>query len=105
MELNNIMRSPTKKVYHCPWCKEGSGLIFPEDLSKAIRMPDNTLKCFTCQTEEIQDRIVRVTPNSQRAKEIIAEEQRKVNRYNDYAQRLNKSAGYDVMKLKRNRYS
>jgi hypothetical protein len=57
-------------------------------------MPDGSLKCYTCQTEELQSRIVRVTPNSQRVREIIAE-QREVNRYNDYAQHLNKSAGYE----------
>ena len=57
-------------------------------------MPDGSLKCYTCQTE-LQSRIVRVTPNSQRVREIIAEQQREVNRYNDYAQHLNKSAGYE----------
>jgi hypothetical protein len=51
----NKMKVPLKKVYHCPWCKEGSGLILPEDLPKAIRMPDGSLKCYTCQTEELRD--------------------------------------------------
>jgi hypothetical protein len=87
------MRTPIMKVYHCPWCKEGSGLILPQDLYKAIRMPDGSLKCEVCQKEELQSRIVRVTPNSQRAREIVAEDQREVSRYNDNAQRLNKSAG------------
>ena len=100
----NRMRVPLKKVYHCPWCKEGSGLIYPEDLSKAIRMSDGSLKCYTCQTEELKSRIVRVTPNSQRAREIIAEQQREVNRYNEYAQHLNRSASYELMKLKKGRY-
>jgi hypothetical protein len=36
---------------------------------------------------------------------MIAEEQREVSRYNDYAQRLNKSAGYTLMKLKKGRYA
>jgi hypothetical protein len=54
-----------------------------------------------CQEEEIQDKIVKVIPDSQRAREIIAEEQREVSRYNDYAQRLNKFAGMELMKLKR----
>jgi hypothetical protein len=67
-------------------------------------MPSGDYKCLTCQEEEIQDRIVHVTPNSQRAKEIIAEEQREVNRYNNYAKRLNKSAGYNLMKLKEGKY-
>jgi hypothetical protein len=31
-------------------------------------MPDGSYKFLTCQTEEIQDMIVRVTPNSDRAK-------------------------------------
>jgi hypothetical protein len=31
------------------------------------------IKCLTCQIEEIQDMIVRVTPNSIGAKEILAE--------------------------------
>ena len=60
------MQSPLKKAFHCPHCKEGSGLILPEDLSKAIRMSDGSLKCEVCQVEELHDRIVRVTPNSQR---------------------------------------
>jgi hypothetical protein len=67
-------------------------------------MPSGDYKCLTCQEEEIQDKIVKVTPDSQRAKEIIAEDQREVNRYNDYAQRLNRSAGMELMKLKSSRY-
>ena len=63
-------------------------------------MSSGDYKCLRCQTEELRERIVKVTPNSQRAKEIIAED----NRYNDYAQCLNKSAGYEIMKLKKGRY-
>jgi hypothetical protein len=47
--------------------------MLPEDIRDAKKMPDGSYKCLTCQTEEIQDMIVRVTPNSDRAKEIIAE--------------------------------
>jgi hypothetical protein len=43
-------------------------------------MPDGSYKCLTCQTEEIQDTIVRVTPNSDRAKEIIAERREREKR-------------------------
>jgi hypothetical protein len=49
----------------------------PEKLQDAIRMPDGSFKCETCQIEELKDRIVRVTPNSDRAKEIIAERESK----------------------------
>jgi hypothetical protein len=93
-----------KKVYHCLWCKEGSGLIYPEDLPKAIRMPDGSLKCYTCQTEELRDRIVRVTPNSQRAREIIAEDKHEVDKHNQGAERLNRSAGVQLMKRRSYKY-
>jgi hypothetical protein len=36
-------------------------------------MPDGSYKCKTCQIEEIQNKIVKVTPNSQTAKEILRE--------------------------------
>jgi hypothetical protein len=39
----------------------------------AKKMPDGSYKCLTCQTEELQDRIIRATPNSIRAKEILEE--------------------------------
>jgi hypothetical protein len=42
-------------------------------MSRAIRMPDGSYKCEPCQIEEIQDRIVKVTPNSESAKRILAE--------------------------------
>jgi hypothetical protein len=45
----------------------------------AIRMPSGSYKCQVCQTDEIQDRIIRVTPNSQRAKEILADHKREEN--------------------------
>jgi hypothetical protein len=45
----------------------------PDKLRDAKKMPDGSYKCLTCQTEEIQDGIIRVTPNSKRAQEIIAE--------------------------------
>ena len=81
--------SPIQRVRSCKFCTDYKGQpkpILPQDLQYAIRMPSGDYKCFPCQEEEIQDRIVRVTPNSQRAKEIIAEQQREVNRYNDYVQ-------------------
>jgi hypothetical protein len=49
--------------------------------------------------------IVRSAPNSDRAKEIIAEHTAEVNRHNEAARRLNQIAGHEAMKLKRNRYS
>jgi uncharacterized protein with von Willebrand factor type A (vWA) domain len=101
------MKIPIQKVRRCNYCTDYKGdpkPIPPQDLQYAIKMPSGDYKCLRCQEEELRDRIVRVTPNSQRAKEIIAEQQREVNRYNDYGQRLNKSAGYELMKLKKGKY-
>lgn len=36
-------------------------------------MPDGSYKCAVCVGEELKDRIIRVTPNSDRAREIIQE--------------------------------
>jgi uncharacterized protein with ATP-grasp and redox domains len=36
-------------------------------------MPDGSYKCEPCQIEEIQNKIVKVTPNSESAKRILAE--------------------------------
>ena len=74
------------RVYHCPYCSEGSGIILPEDLSKATRMPDGSLMCYTCRYEVLRDRIVRVAPNSKRAQKIKAEDRLKVDYWNRHIQ-------------------
>ena len=74
------MRVPLQHVKSCKYCTDYKGQpkpIMPEKLQDAIRMPDGSFKCETCQIEELKDRIVRVTPNSDRAKEIIAERESK----------------------------
>ena len=81
---NNLMRSPpTQKVKTCSYCTDYKGhskIILPEKLPDAIRMPNGSYKCQICQNEELKDRIVRVIPNSDRAKEILAEREIKKNR-------------------------
>jgi hypothetical protein len=67
---------PIKRIETFKYCTDYKGRpkpILPEDMQDAKKMPDGSYKCLTCQTEEIQDRIIRVTLNSDRAKEIIAE--------------------------------
>jgi hypothetical protein len=76
------MRSyrPIIRVKSCKYCTDYKGQlkpIMPEGLPLAKRMPDGSFKCETCQIEELKDRIIRVTPNSHRAKEIIAERESK----------------------------
>jgi hypothetical protein len=36
-------------------------------------MPDGSMKCEPCQIEEIQNKILKVTPNSDSAKRIMIE--------------------------------
>jgi hypothetical protein len=77
--MTNILKDNKWNKYYiqtCKYCTDYKGRpkpILPEDMWGAKKMPDGSYKCLTCQTEEIQDRIVKVTPNSQRAKEILAE--------------------------------
>lgn len=103
------MRYPSRiqHVKSCKFCTDYKGdpkPIPPEELQYAIKMPSGDYKCKTCVDLYHRDMIVHVTPNSHRAKEIVAEEQREVNHHNDYAKRLNKSAGYNLMKLKKVKY-
>ena len=46
----------------------------------AKKMTDRSYKCLTCQTEELQIKILNITPNSQRAQEIRSERQLKEHR-------------------------
>jgi hypothetical protein len=77
--MTNILKDNkgnTYRIQTCKYCTDYKGRpkpVLPEDMQDAKKMPDGSYKCLTCQTEEIQDRIIRVTPNSDRAKEIIAE--------------------------------
>ena len=71
---NNI---PTKRAHLCSFCGPGiTHIIDPVDYPNDwLAKPDNLgkWKCGNCIEREIGDRIIRVTPNSDRAKEIIAE--------------------------------
>jgi uncharacterized protein with ATP-grasp and redox domains len=42
-------------------------------MPSTIRMPDGSYKCEPCQIEEIENKIIRVTPNSDSAKRILRE--------------------------------
>jgi hypothetical protein len=79
MRITNILKDNKGNAYRietCKYCTDFRGkpkLILPEDMSRAIKMPDGSYKCEPCQIEEIQKRIVKVTPNSESAKRILAE--------------------------------
>ena len=77
--MTNILRDNKGGIFHirtCKYCTDYKGRpkpILSEDMWGVKKMPDGSYKCLTCQTEEIQDMIVRVTPNSIRTKEIFEE--------------------------------
>lgn len=99
-----IMKAQTKKTYHCRYCSEGSGIILPQDLSKATRMPDNSLMCNTCWHERLKDCIVKISPDSTRVKEIIAEDKSKVDQWNRYVSLFGPNASKVNPRLKKHEY-
>lgn len=76
------MRVPLQRVHTCAYCKGKVHLIdsriYPNDV--IAERQEKGWKCGDCIENEIKDRIVRVTPNSDRAKEIIAERDSKKRR-------------------------
>jgi hypothetical protein len=77
--MTNILKDNkgnTFRIETCKYCTDYKGKpkpILPEDMSKAIRMPDGSYKCEPCQIEEIENKIVKVTRNSESTKRILAE--------------------------------
>lgn len=75
----NILKDNKGNTYRieiCKYCRDYKGqpkTILPEDMPSAIRMLDGSYKCEPCQIEEIENKILRVTPNSDSAKRILAE--------------------------------
>jgi hypothetical protein len=64
------------RVETCKYCLDPRGkpkIILPEDMASAIKMPDGSWKCEPCQIEEIQNKILKVTPNSESARRIMLE--------------------------------
>jgi hypothetical protein len=69
--------NPIKKVNTCSFCTPGvTHIINPIDYpNDSLAHPDNLgkWKCGNCIEKELQDKIVKVTPQSNRAKEILRE--------------------------------
>jgi hypothetical protein len=68
---------PPKKVNTCCFCTPGvthiiDPSVYPNDVI-AEKDKSGKWKCGNCQEKELQDRIIRVTPDSERAKEILQE--------------------------------
>jgi len=92
------MTIPTKRVHTCAFCGPGiTHIIDPIDYPNDwLAKPDNQgkWKCGNCIEREFQDMIVRVTPNSDRAKEII--EERKIKQEKELQFKRRKA---EIMKM------
>jgi hypothetical protein len=71
-----VKASPIKKAITCAYCGPGiTHIIDPTIYANDIYAEGD--RCGNCIDREWEDKIIRVTPNSQRAKEIIAERKSK----------------------------
>jgi nitrate reductase beta subunit len=67
---------PTKRAHLCSFRGPGiTHIIDPVDYpnERLATEQEGKWKCGNCVEREIQDRTIKVTPNSDRAKEILAE--------------------------------
>ena len=64
-------------------------------------MPDGSLMHYTCWYERLKDRIVKILPDSTSAKEIIAEDKRKVDRWNRHVSLFGPNAAKINPRLRR----
>ena len=74
----NKMRVPLQRVHTCAYCSGKVHIIDPRSYPNDVMAVKDKLgwKCGDCIDNEIKDRIIRVIPDSDRAKEIIAERER-----------------------------
>jgi Fe-S-cluster-containing hydrogenase component 2 len=94
------MKIPTERVHTCKYCTPSvthfiDPIVYPSDIY-AEKDDKGQWKCGNCIDMEIQDRIVRVIPTSNRAKEILAdrkrEEQKKLQ-FRNWEARIKKMHG------------
>jgi hypothetical protein len=77
--LKDTRTGETFRVQKCKYCDHEPALVYPWD-KMAQRIDDSSYKCGPCSKGDLENRIVKVTPNSERAKEIIVEENSQVQR-------------------------
>jgi hypothetical protein len=99
---------PIRRARVCRYCDHGSGIIWHEE--DAMRMHDGSWKCLKCIDNDTKKMLIRALgPQHQKSKTIIAEEQRTVDQWNNYAKSmndLNRRMGgtRDILNLKKNPY-
>jgi hypothetical protein len=99
---------PIKRARVCKYCDHGSGIIWHEE--DAMKMFDGSWKCLSCLNRDANKTTLRVLGvEHPKSKTIVAEAQKTVDQWNDYAQSmndLNKRMGgnKDILELKRNPY-
>jgi hypothetical protein len=99
---------PIKRAQVCRYCPEGTGIIWnPKD---AIRTAEGDIKCLKCVGTDTRKTMIRVLgPDHPKNKDFLAAEQKKVNLWNNYANKVNDTnkrmgGNKDILKLKRNSY-
>jgi hypothetical protein len=91
--MTNILKDNKGNTYRietCKYCLDYKGQpkpILPEDMSRAIRIPDGSYKCEPCQIEEIENKILKVTPNSDSVKRIMIERAAKQKKELEFKER------------------
>jgi hypothetical protein len=87
----------------CSYCKDGLGIIFQSDLESTIRMEDGTLKCHSCVMDDYKADIVKNAPYSPQARQIVEDDKRYVDNFNQNAEMINKS-GLASTPIKKKQY-
>jgi hypothetical protein len=102
------MTIPIKRAQVCRYCPEGTGIIWnPED---AIRTAKGDIKCLKCVETDTRKVMIRVLgADHPKNKDFLAQEQKKVDQWNVYANKVNDTnkrmgGNKDILKLKRNPY-
>jgi hypothetical protein len=99
---------PIRRARVCRYCDHGSGIIWHEE--DAMKMHDGSWKCISCINRDTKKVILRALGREHhKVKEFIAEEQRTVDQWNNYAQSindLNKRMGgtKDILPMKKSPY-
>jgi hypothetical protein len=82
------MISPIKRARVCRYCPEGTGINWNEN--DAIRTFEGDLKCLKCVETDTRKMLIRVLgPDHPKNKDFLQQEQRKVDRWNTYANQWN----------------
>ena len=103
------MTIPIKRAQVCKYCPEVLGIIWnPKD---AIRTAEGDIKCLKCVESDTRKVMIRVLgPEHPKNKDFLAQEQKKVDQWNNYANKVNDTnrrmgGTKNILALKSNPYT